>query len=130
MREESNGSKEDEAYLAMKTRFLPRKEDEDNIYLTSRPDEGSVLSECEIEETESADNSEVQMFGNVFVVIDGCLAYSKDKISMGKGHVAHFISVDCNLNSPISQELLKYKMIVENNSKAQEFSFVRRLCLT
>lgn len=46
----------------------------------------------------------------VLVIIDTCITTSKDSITMGKGHVVHFISADCNPDSSVTQELIKAKL--------------------
>ena len=45
----------------------------------------------------------------VFVIIGTCIT-SKDSITMGNGHVVHFISSDCNADSSVTQELIKAKL--------------------
>lgn len=56
----------------------------------------------------------------LMIVTNVCLMYSKDKVSMGKSHVIHFLSVDGNLDSNVSKELIDNKILIPDSLRNEK----------
>ena len=48
---------------------------------------------------------------SVSLVSKACIAYSKDKVFMGKGHLVHFVDAHCEMNSEVNKSLIEKNLL-------------------
>ena len=68
---------------------------------------------------------------SVSLVSEACIAYSKDKVFMGKGHLVHFIDAHCEMNSEVNKSLTEKNLLdiedlrKENSKPGEVLTFIR-----
>lgn len=58
----------------------------------------------------------------VLKIENACLLHSNDRVSMGQGHIVHFLSTDCVFESDVSKKLIENNLIQPELFKKDEFS--------
>ena len=68
---------------------------------------------------------------SVSLVSKACIAYSKDKVFMGKGHLVHFVDAHCEMNSEVNKSLIEKNLLniedlrKENSKPGEVLTFIR-----
>ncbi|XP_033214092.1 uncharacterized protein LOC117171147 [Belonocnema kinseyi] len=88
---------------------------------------GESVTPCHVNPCSSADTP----LKEILALVEGIFTYSKDKVCMGKGHLAHLISADGYMTSEISEDLksknlLKVDDIRRESPKAGEIVVFNR----
>ena len=48
---------------------------------------------------------------SVSLLSEACIAYSKDKVFMGKGYLVHFVDAHCEMNSEVNKSLIEKNLL-------------------
>ena len=68
---------------------------------------------------------------SVSLVSEACIAYSKDKVFVGKGHPVHFVDAHCEMNLEVNKSLIETNLLniedlrKENSKPGEVLTFIR-----